>query len=205
MANISSFFNHFSWKKGLMISLPVLLILVISLSVFVSKQNSKMNIPPSANGNEMLEFFEGYSSSNNISQSPVNQVYWEKIQYTIDSETLLGDSSGVVDITVTVPDMREVMNETFALSFSEASNGKTEKELRELLQKNIIASLRSESKTVSTKIKMDAEKGEDGWKLIPNASWQNAVLGGAEEVFAQYLNQYMDALVEEINQGGDPQ
>ena len=199
MTNFSGLFRYFTWKKALIIILPTILILVGSISGLISNQNSKMKIPLAANGNEMFEFFDGYTPSNKANQSRINEMYWNKIQYTTDKTTLTGDSTGIADITVTVPDMKDVMNATFELSLSKNSNVKTEAELRKLLENNILTSLKSESKTVSTKIKMNLTKGEDGWKLIPNADWQAAVLGSAEEVFTQYLSQYMDALVEEMN------
>jgi hypothetical protein len=173
-------------------------VLVLKFSPFKSaSRNAEKILPKQASAIDMHQYFKGYSSSLE-SSSAANNAFWSNVEYSIDEINYTDDTSGIAYITLTTPKVSSILNEMFEYCASNENLGKSQQELSAELQTMMVERLSKNTQTASKEIEMEIVKVDETWQLIPNSEWKKSVLGEADNVFSDYLSQYLDGVINQV-------
>lgn len=155
----------------------ICLILVIALLV---RNNNGIQVMLSDNVDQ-IQGLESYAPSGELAKAFGDNVYYEVENIAWDGNT------GKAEVKVITPDLAEIISNSIESAIGE--NGVDDyKTLLETVRKSISSTLASgKYPTLDRTVEMDAEKTDEGYKLISNDEFERIIAGNLEEIFIQAL------------------
>ncbi|MDR1328441.1 MAG: hypothetical protein LBK23_02440 [Oscillospiraceae bacterium] len=128
--------------------------------------------------------------------------YYSEVSVEIVSLDDAGDGTGVATVNVTAPDMRAVFERL--LDELEAAEQIPDERLRMTAENAVSSILQGEHEKTTATIEAQVTDTADGWRIVPDDAWSEAVSGGMTELYREYYLRLFEES-EMFTEGIDPE
>jgi len=118
------------------------------------------------------------------------KLYYDQVTFNIDEEIHNKDGTGVAKVTVTTPDMREILDEVF--ESIEDEDDLSDENLKKFAQDEITDLLSQDHDKTKTTVEVELQRVDGEWQIVPNEDWNQAITCNMAQILRDYFAKVLE-------------